>query len=129
MRHLRMDLDFTVIVAELELLLRTQILVTEKHYAALCDEKSKLISLLVGQILELQSNDLGADVCGEVLDFLRSREECCLGLVCAGAGVGVFSVFIPEGVDILQEQRASWAVLWSWSVMLRLRDEINILTG
>ena len=71
-RHLWVDLDFAVVVAKLELLLRTQILVAEEHYTALSDKKSKLISLLVGQVLELQPNDFSTDVCGKVLDFFRS---------------------------------------------------------
>jgi hypothetical protein len=70
-RHLRVDLDFAVVLAELELLLRAQVLVAEEHDAALGDQKSEFISLLVGQVLELQTNDLGADVCGEVFDFFR----------------------------------------------------------
>ena len=70
-RHLRVDLDFTIVVAELKLLLRTEILVTEEHYAAFSDQKSKLVFLLICQVLELETDDLGADMCGEVLDFFR----------------------------------------------------------
>lgn len=110
-RHLRVDLDFTVVLAELELLLRAEILVAEEHHAALCDEKSKFVSLLVGQVLELEADDLGANVCCEVLDFLCGGEESSLVLVCTGAGVDVFSVLVPDGVNILQEQRAGWAIL------------------
>ena len=111
MRYLRVDFDFAVVLAELELLLRAQVLVTEEHHAALCDKKGQFISLLVGQVLELEADNLGTNVCGEVLDLLCGGEERCLVLVCAGASVDVFSVLIPDGVDVLKEQRASWAVL------------------
>jgi hypothetical protein len=101
MRHLRVDLDFAVVLAELELLLRAQILVAEEYNAPLGDQKGELVSLLVRQVFELQADDLGADVRCEVLDFFRGGEEGFLLFVCAGAGVGVFSVLVSDGVDVL----------------------------
>lgn len=92
MRHLRVNLNLTKILPKLELLLRAKILVTEEHDAALSDQKREFVSLLVGQVFELQADDLGADVRGEVLDFLGGGEEGGFVLVGAGAGVDVFSV-------------------------------------
>ena len=116
-RHLRVDLDFAIVFAELELLLRAKVLVTEEDNAALCDQKGEFVSLLVGEVFELKADDLGADVCGEVLDFFRGGEESCLVFVCAGAGIDVFSVLVPDGVDVLEEERAGWTVLWRLSVV------------
>ena len=113
-----MDLDFAEVLSQLELLLRAEILVTEENNAALGDQKSKLVSLLVSQVFQLETDDFCADVCREVLDFLRGREECGLLLVCASAGVDIFSVFVPDGVDVLKIQRASWAVLREISISI-----------
>ena len=118
MRHLRVDLDFTEILPELELLLRAKVLVTEEHDAALGDQKRELVSLLVGQVFELQADDLGADVCSEVLDFFGGGEEGGFVLVGARAGVDVFSVFVADGVDVLEEEGDGGAVLWLSSVLL-----------
>ena len=53
----------------------------------------------------------------EVLDFFRGGEEGFLLFVCAGAGVGVFSVLVSDGVDILEEERDGRAILRCWSVL------------
>ena len=108
---MRVDLDFTKVLSELELLLRAEVLVAEEHDAALGDQQREFVSLLVGQVFELQADDLGADVCGEVLDFFGGGEEGGFVLVCAGAGVDVFSVFVADGVDVLEVERDCWAVL------------------
>lgn len=112
MRDLRMDLDFAKIPAQLELLLRAEILVAEENNAALGNEKCELIFLLVGQVLELQADNFGADVRSQILDFFGGREECGLVLVCASAGVDVLAVLISDSVDILEKERAGWAVLY-----------------
>ena len=120
MRHLRVNLDFTEILPQLELLLRAEILITEEHDAALGDQKREFVSLLVGQVFELQADDLGADVCGEVLDFFGGGEEGCFVLVGARAGVDVFSVFVADGVDVLEVEGDGWAVLW-WLLVMMFR--------
>jgi len=68
--------------------------------------------LLVGQVFELQADDLGADVRGQVFDFCGGGEEGGFVLVGAGAGVDVFSVFVADGVDVLEEEGDGGAVLW-----------------
>lgn len=122
MWDLRVDLDLAEILSQLELLLRAEILVTEEDNAALGDQKSELVSLLVSQVFQLETDDFSADVCSEVLDFLRGREECGLLLVCTSAGVDIFSVFVPDCVDVLEVKRSSWAVLRELSIsIVRLR--------
>ena len=116
-RHLRVDLDFAVVLAELQLLLRAQVLATEEDDTPLGDQQGELISLLVRQIFELQADDLSADMRCEVPDFFRGGEEGFLLFVCAGAGVGVFSVLVSDGVDILEEERDGRAILRCWSVL------------
>jgi hypothetical protein len=116
-RDLRVDFDFAVVLSELELFLRAEVLITEEDDASLCDQEGELVSLLVSQVFELQADYLRADVRGEVLDFFRGGEEGCFGLVGAGAGVDVFAVCVADGVDVLEEEGAGWAVLWwCWSV-------------
>jgi hypothetical protein len=117
MWHLRVNLDFAKVLSQLELLLRAEVLVTEEHDAALGDQKREFVSLLVGQVFELQADDLGADVCSQVLDFFGGGEEGGFVLVGARAGVDVFSVFVADGVDVLEEERDCWAVLSSLSVL------------
>jgi len=117
MRHLRVNLNLTEILPQLKLLLRAQILITEEHDAALSDQKREFVSLLVGQVFELQADDLGADVRGQVFDFCGGGEEGGFVLVGARAGVGVCSVFVADGVDVLEEEGAGWAVLRCLSVL------------
>jgi hypothetical protein len=100
-RDLRMDFDFAVVLSELELFLRAEVLIAEEDDTSLCDQESELVSLLVSQVLELQADYLRADVCGQVLDFFRGGEEGCFGFVSAGAGVDVFAVCVADGVDVL----------------------------
>lgn len=111
MWYLWVDLDFAIILSEFELLLWAKILIAEEHDTALGDQESELISLLVSQIFELEADDFRANVCGKVFDFFRSREKRRLVLVCASAGIDIFPVFVSDGVDILEEQGTSWAVL------------------
>lgn len=110
-RHLRMNLNFTEILAQLQLFLRAQILVAEEHHTPLRNEQRKLISLLVCEILELQANDFRANVCREVFDFFGGGEQSGLLGISAGAGVDVFAVFVADGVDVLEVERSRWAVL------------------
>jgi hypothetical protein len=51
---------------------------------------------------------------GEVFDFFGGGEEGCFGFVGARAGVDVFAVGVADGVDVLEEEGAGWAVLWLW---------------
>lgn len=111
MRHLRVDFNLTEILPQLELLLRAEILITEEYNAALSDQQGEFVSLLVGQVFELQADDLGTDVCSEVLDFFGGGEKGCFVLVGARAGVDVFSVFVADGVDVLEEEGDGGAVL------------------
>lgn len=113
MRHLRMDLDFAIIPAQLELLLRAEILIAEEHHAPFSDQQRELISLLVSEVFQLQADDLRSDVRGEVPDLFRSGKEGGFLQVRARASVDVFSVFVTDGVDILEVQRAGWPVLRS----------------
>lgn len=113
-----MNLNFTKVLSKFKLLLRAEILVTEEHDAALGDQKREFVSLLVGQVFELQADDLGADVRGQVLDFFGGGEEGGFVLVGARAGVDVFSVFVADGVDVLEEEGDGGAVLWLFLVLL-----------
>lgn len=51
--YLRMDLNFTVVLPKLLLLLRADILITEEYNASFSDKQSEFVPLLVRQILKL----------------------------------------------------------------------------
>lgn len=67
-----MDFDLTVPLSELLLLLWGDVLVPEEHDTPLRNQQTKLVFLLVREILELKTNNLRADVCSQVNDFF-----CC----------------------------------------------------
>lgn len=110
-RHLRMNLNFTEILAQLQLFLRAQILVAEEHHTPLRNEQRKLIALQVGEIFELQADNLRADMRGEVFHFFGGGKQSGLFGISAGAGVDVFAVFVADGIDVLEVERSRWAVL------------------
>lgn len=70
-----MNLNLAVILAELFLLLRRDILVPEEDDAAFTNQQSKFISLLVREILQLQAFDLCADMSRQVGHALSGFEE------------------------------------------------------
>jgi hypothetical protein len=49
-------------------------LVTEEDDAALGDEQGEFVSLLVGEVFKLQTDDFGADVGGQVVDSFGGGE-------------------------------------------------------
>ena len=55
--------------AELELLLRREVLVPEEDDAPLGDEQRQLVLLLVGQLPEIDAMDLSSDGRRQVLDL------------------------------------------------------------
>lgn len=59
---MRVDFNFTEVVAQLELLLRAEILVAEEDDATFGNEESEFIFLLVGEVCKLKTNDLSSDV-------------------------------------------------------------------
>lgn len=105
-----MDLGHAVVLAQLELLLRRQVLVPEEDDAALGDEQGELVLLLVGEVLELQALDLGADMRREVGDLGGGREQRRLGLVGPRAGVVVHPLLVADLDHVLQVERSQRAV-------------------
>ena len=69
-----MYFNFSEPFAQLLLLLRCDILVTEEHNTALGNKQAKLIALLVVQVLQLKTDDLCSDMLCEIDYFLRSRK-------------------------------------------------------
>ena len=62
------------------------------------DQQGEFVSLVARRVFELQANDLGADVSCQMLGFFRCGEEGFLLYVFSGAGFGVISVLISDGV-------------------------------
>ena len=67
------NLDFTKPLAQLLLLLRRDILITQKDHAPFGNQQAQLIFLLVREILELQTNKLSANMSGKRNDLLCCR--------------------------------------------------------
>lgn len=105
-----MNLDLAQPFSQRPLLLWSQVLVAEEDDAPLGDEQGELVLLRVGEVLELEALDLGADVRREVGHLGRGAEERLLGLVGAGARVGVGALRVADLVDIVQVERPRRAV-------------------
>lgn len=109
--NLRMDFDFSVVLAEFKLLLRAKVLVSKENYASLSDEQCEFVSLGIGEILQLQANDLRSNVGREVNDLLCSTEERLLAWICSGTSIYKVSVVVSQSKDILQVERYGWTIL------------------
>jgi hypothetical protein len=73
--EVRTNLYLYIVLAEVELLLRAETLIPEEDYASLGEEEGKLVFLLVGEVLELQTNDLDTDMRAEIFHIRRRRTE------------------------------------------------------
>jgi hypothetical protein len=69
-----MDLHLAKPLPQLLLLLRRNLLVSQKDDAALSYQQCKLVPLHIRQILQLQSLNLRADIGRQVRDFCGSLE-------------------------------------------------------
>lgn len=96
-----MDLDFSKVLSQLQLLLRAEVLVSEEDYTTLGDEQCQFILLFVVEIFELQADDLRTDVGGEVYDLLGGIEEGLFVRVCSGSRIDVFAIVVSDGEDVL----------------------------
>jgi len=82
-----------------------QILIPEEDDTAFCDEEGQFITLSIRKIFKLQTNYLGANVHGEIVDFLRSREECLFSRIGMSTSLSVLAIDVSDVVDVLQVQR------------------------
>ena len=106
-----MNLDLTIVPAQLELLLWAQVLIAEEDNAPLGNQQSQFVFLLVIEILELEANNFGSDMRGQVLDFLCRGKQGSLARIGASASVNILAVVVADGVDILKVEGTSRAVL------------------
>jgi len=67
--------------------------------------------LLIGEVLELESDDLGTDVCREMDNVFRCGEQCLLVRIGTCASVGEVTVVVSDSVDILQIERPGRSIL------------------
>lgn len=100
-----MNLDLTEPLPQRPLLLRGEVLVPEEDDAPLGDEQGELVLLRVGEVLELEALDLGADVRREVRHLGRGPEEGLLVLVGARARVDVGPLLVADLVDVVEVER------------------------
>ena len=109
-RNLWVDFHLTIVFAKLQLRLRAQILVSEEHDAPLGDQQRQLVLLLVGQVLELQADDLCPDVRSQMNNFFGCREQSLFCWICTRPSIEVLAVIVTDVVDILQVQWLSRSV-------------------
>lgn len=105
-----MNFNFTKVLAQLFLLLWREILVSEKHHTAFRNQESQLISLLVCQVFELQPDNLGSNMAGQVYDFFGRAQERLLLWVGASSGVDIFPGLAADFIHVVEVQRLGWVV-------------------
>ncbi len=103
-----MDLDLPKMLSEFLLFLRGNILVSEEYHRSFGDEKGQFVFLLVRQVFELKTYNLGSDVGSQGDDLFRGPEQCALGLVRSSSCVDVFTVDIPDVDGIVEEEGLCW---------------------
>lgn len=117
LRRRRVNLDFAKVGTEVSLLCGREVLIAEEDDRALCDQESELcipkggisqrlncvhrvvphlVLLLIAQLAELQSDNLGTDVGRQINDLGRSREESLLLRVGALARLVVLAAAVAN---------------------------------
>jgi hypothetical protein len=76
------DLDLSPIFTKGPLFLRADILVTEKHNRPLSNQQSELIFLLVCEVFQLETDDLGSNVLGQMNNLRSGTKQSFFLLVC-----------------------------------------------
>lgn len=94
-----MDFHLPKMLSQFSLLLGTNVLVAEENHTPLRNQQGKLVSLLTGEVFELEPLDLRPDVRSQVSDFGRGRQEGALGSVGTSACLGVWTVCVPNIVQ------------------------------
>lgn len=105
-----MNLDLAIVLAQLLLVLRRQVLVAEEDDAALGDQESQLVALLVRQVLQLQALNLRPNVCRQIRHLGGRPQQVLLGLVGTGAGIHIGVVLVADLVAVVEVQRPCWPV-------------------
>jgi hypothetical protein len=105
-----MHFDLTIPLAELSLLLRGEVLISEKDDTSFGNKQGQLVLLLGSKVLELQAFDLGADVSSQVSDLRCSSKQIFLGLVSSGSCVLERYFLVPDLIRILELQWPSRTV-------------------
>lgn len=99
-----MDLNLSKVSSELLLLLGSQVLIAEEDDAPLRNEESKLISLLICQVLELKSLDLCANVRSEIGNLRGCCQKGLFLLISPGAWIYIGALLVANLVHIVQIQ-------------------------
>jgi hypothetical protein len=100
-----MNFHLAKILPEGFLLLWGNILVSEEDNASLCDEKTELILLLICEVLQLKTNNLRANMSGEMDDFFCRRKKRFLFGVGTGAWIYMEAIFVSDIIDIVEVKR------------------------
>jgi hypothetical protein len=101
-----MNFNLAKILPKRFLLLWGNILIPEEDNASLCDEQTKLILLLICKVFELKTDDLRANMPGEMNDFFCSREKCFLFGISTSAWIYMGAILVSDIVDIVEVKRA-----------------------
>src|SRR6266536_5787771 len=70
-----MNLNLPKMFTQLLLLLRSNILISEKYHRSLSNQQCQLVFLLIRQILQLKTDNLRSDMRSQMNDFLCSGKQ------------------------------------------------------
>ena len=100
-----MNLNLAIMLSKLLLLLRSEILISEKDNRSLRNQKSKLILLLVSKIFQLKTNNLGPNVRSQVNDFLGSTKQSAFRFVCSSSSLYMLTLNVPNIGSVVEVER------------------------
>ncbi|KAH3661439.1 hypothetical protein OGAPHI_006846 [Ogataea philodendri] len=116
---LRVFFNTAPISTNLSLLLRGKFLVSEENHNSFSNQQSKLVSLLISQVAQLKTNNLGTNMFGQVDHFSCSTQQRLLFWVYILCSVNVFVIIVTDGGSLVNKDRNQRLV---WSGWIPLRD-------
>lgn len=105
-----MNFNLAIPFTKLFLLLRRNVLIPKEDHAPLRNQQPKLVFLLRREVLELEADNLGADVRRQVDDLVGSGEQRLLLWVGPGSRVDELTVVVADLVDVIEVERPGRAV-------------------
>jgi len=107
------DLNLSIMLAKLLLLLGRDILIAEEDNASFGDQQCQFVPLLIREVFELKPMNLSTDMSCEIFDLACSLEKRLLGwicLLCPGSSIIVFPRFVSDVVGVLEIEGTSWTI-------------------
>jgi hypothetical protein len=85
-------------------------LITKEYHTSLSNQKIQLIFLSVGQIFELQADNLSSNMIRKVDNLFRSIKKCLFLRVGPRTGVNKIAWFVANLLNVLYVKRLTWSV-------------------